>query len=595
MSHLHENNQALSQLFKIVARPVPMQEMLGACLDALLDLSWLSLLPRAGIFLTDTDASGTPTLKLVAQRNLCVEILTRCANVRWGECLCGRAAQTRQPVYAACMDERHEITFDGIQPHGHYNIPILSGEQVLGVLVFYLPAGAKYNQQEVDFLIQCVGVLALAIELRSKEQELNAKNRELSFQKKTLDAHAIVSISDTRGNITYANDKLCEISGYSQQELLGQNHRILNSGGHPEQYYADLWQTITSGKTWHGEFRNRSKNGDFYWVEATIQPFLDQSGKPFQYVAVSTDITKLKRIESSLKMAQSVANIGSWSLDLITGQLHWSDEIFRIFGIDPQHFGASLNAFLDTIHPDDLDYVNKNYQDSLAGKHPYDIEHRIVRKDNGETRWVHERCIHQLSESGEVIRSDGTVQDITERKLAQQEVQRLAMTDPLTGLANRTQFHARFDEYLKLARREKLSLALLFIDLDRFKPVNDSYGHQTGDALLQEVARILTHERRETDIVARLGGDEFAILLLSSSHQQTGTNIAARIIAEIEQPITINGHDIQIGASIGIATSPQHGDDQDMLIHKADTALYQAKHAGRNRYCIYSAPLAGQS
>lgn len=588
MDYTQENNQALNQLFEIAAQPIPLQQMLGKCLDVLMSLSWLSLLPEAGIFLTSTDEHDQPSLRLVVERNLGPQIAQLCSKVMWGNCLCGRAAATRQPVHASCMDERHEITFPGIKPHGHYNIPILSGDHVLGVMVFYLPDGTACNQQEQDFLVRCAAVISLAIELRRKEMELEAKNRELMFQKKTLDAHAIVSIADPQGNIIYANDKFCQLSGYSKQQLLGKNHRMMNSGVHSPEHYAKLWETIASGDTWHGEFRNKRANGSYFWVEATIVPFMDQTGKPFQYVAVSTDITELKRTEFSLKQAQSVANVGSWSLDLDADHLMWSDEIFNIFGIDPDGFGASLSAFLDTVHPDDLEMVQEKYQGSISCKYGYDIEHRIIRKDNGEVRWVHERCIHQRNSDGKVIRSDGTVQDITDRKQAQLEVQRLAMTDQLTGLANRNQFHQKFEEYLKLARRESLGLALLFIDLDRFKPVNDTYGHLIGDALLREVATTLTRGRRETDIVARLGGDEFAILLLCSTPGETARNIATQLLEKLKVPFSINDIEITIGATIGISAFPAHGEDPDELIHKADVALYAAKNAGRNQYRYYS-------
>lgn len=424
------------------------------------------------------------------------------------------------------------------------------------------------------------------------EEESKAKlmiaNRDLEFQKLTLDEHAIVSIADVDGKINYANDKLCEISGYARQELIGKNHRILNAGFHSKAFFSDLWNTINKGDSWHGEIKNKAKNGTYYWVNATIVPFLDENGKPFQYVGVHTDITKQKTMEEALKAAQSVARMGSWSLDLTTNQLVWSDEVFNIFGINPENFGASLEAFFSTIHPDDLDYVKNQYEGSLLGGIPYDTDHRIIRFDTGEVRWVHEMCIHQYNDQGEVIRSDGTVQDITERIQAQDEIRRLAMTDQLTGLANRNQFHRRFDENLKLARREKQIFGLLLLDLDKFKPVNDTYGHQAGDELLIAVSKILQCSCREIDIVARLGGDEFAILLVHPVDIDAIKTVTQRLIAEINKPIDVFGKDINIGISIGVAQYPIDGIEQDSLIEKADKALYVAKKQGRNNFYIYN-------
>ena len=159
-----------------------------------------------------------------------------CAEVRYGQCLCGIAAVTRQPIHTAGIDDRHELWYQGIAPHGHYNIPILSGETLLGVLVCYLPDGAGRSVEQSAFLQRWSGVLALAIELRRSERELAATIRELNFPTATLDQHAIVSTTDRHGTINYVNQKFCDISGYSREELLRQNHRLIKSGYHSAEF-----------------------------------------------------------------------------------------------------------------------------------------------------------------------------------------------------------------------------------------------------------------------------------------------------------------------------------------------------------------------
>ncbi len=304
---------------------------------------------------------------------------------------------------------------------------------------------------------------------------------------------------------------------------------------------------------------------------------------------------ELEQNEKDLQTAQEIAHIGSWSLNPITDKLIWSEEVFRIYGIDSRKSGASVDGFLSAIHPDELDYVTEQYAGAIEGKFSYDIEHRIIRKDSGEIRWVHERCSHLRNELGEVIRSDGIVQDITERKLAQDEIQRLAMTDELTGLNNRNQFHQWCDQYIKLARREEKRLAMMLLDLDRFKPVNDKYGHPVGDALLQAVASILKQQSRDTDMVARIGGDEFAILVVHPKNRESAGISAQRIIDEIEKPMNIMSCEIQIGISIGIAMCPDDADDEENMIHKADIALYDAKKSGRNTFRFYTPELNGDT
>ena len=189
---------------------------------------------------------------------------------------------------------------------------------------------------------------------------------------------------------------------------------------------------------------------------------------------------------------------------------------------------------------------------------------------------------------GGVVR---TFTDITARKQAEAKIAALARQDDLTGLANRVLFRERVERALKRAQRQKESLALLMLDLDRFKPINDTLGHKIGDGVLQQVARRLQECVRETDTVARIGGDEFAILQSSAATDEDVTRLARRVIDAIEKPFEVEGHTIQLGISIGISFGPRDASDYDRLLAKADNALYDAKKAGRGRYSIAAADL----
>ena len=257
----------------------------------------------------------------------------------------------------------------------------------------------------------------------SLHQNLKTALRESEYRNITLNQHAIVSITDVMGCITYTNDKFCEISGYSQEELLGQNHRLLKSGRHSLAFYKDLWATIAHGKVWHGRICNRNKSGDEYWVEATIVPFLNERGKPYKYVAVRTDITKTRANEERLDRSQVFANIGTWDWNIQTGTLYWSERIAPLFGYEQGELEHTYDNFLASVHPDDRQYVIDSVTDCVEKGVKYGIEHRVLWPDG---------TVHWVQESGDVVRDEddgkplhmlGVVQDITLRKKAEQALQ----------------------------------------------------------------------------------------------------------------------------------------------------------------------------
>lgn len=277
---------------------------------------------------------------------------------------------------------------------------------------------------------------------------------------------ALVSVTDRGGRIIHANDRFCEVSGYSKEELIGQNHRILKSGIHPQDLFVDMWETITRGDIWHQEICNRKKNGNFYWVDSTIVPLKNDEGNIFRFLSV-----------------------------------------------------------------------------------------RI---------------------------------DVSERKKAEQQSIEMATHDALTGLPNRRLLQDRIAQSLAHARRNKNKLAVLFLDLDHFKTINDSLGHDAGDLLLKCVSTKLTAAVRGEDTVARQGGDEFIILLTDINEAKDAEAVAQKILNELLEPVTINDQELQIGASIGIALFPSDGNDSTTLLKHSDAAMYRAKQSGRNKYQFFS-------
>ncbi len=260
-----------------------------------------------------------------------------------------------------------------------------------------------------------------ALSLRQQDQ---ARLR-LEQLRQAIDEHAIVSIADATGNIVHINDKFCAISGYSRQELLGQNHRMVKSSHHDQAFYEGLWHTITSGRIWHGEICNRKKSGERYWVEATIFPILDRKGVPAQYISIRTDITDLKASQAAIRVAeerlrrgQEFANIGTWEWSIATGDLYWSERIAPLFGHAVGTLETSYENFLAALHPDDRQTVVDAVNACIERDATYDIEHRVVWPD-GTVRWLLERGAVTRDESGKPLKMLGVVQDVDDRKRAE--------------------------------------------------------------------------------------------------------------------------------------------------------------------------------
>ncbi len=297
-----------------------------------------------------------------------------------------------------------------------------------------------------DFLTKPVapGHLVAAVTARVKRarwitrlnRDLAQSLREIEFSHITLGQHAIVSIADTAGRITYANDKFCQISGFSREELLGQNHRILKSKHHPASFYKDLWDTISSGRVWSGVVCNYNKEGEEYWVDSTIVPFLDEQGKPYQYVSARTDITALRASEERLKRSQTFANIGTWDWNIRTGSLYWSDRIAPLFGYQSSVPETTYDNFLAAVHPDDRQAVIAAVAACVEQGDEYNIEHRVVW-ENGEIHWLLERGDVIRSPEGEPLHMLGVVQDITKIKHAQLDLlrNRAAIDSSVDGIA----------------------------------------------------------------------------------------------------------------------------------------------------------------
>jgi diguanylate cyclase (GGDEF)-like protein/PAS domain S-box-containing protein len=275
-----------------------------------------------------------------------------------------------------------------------------------------------------------------------------------------------IFITDQRGCIVWANDAFSRLSGYSQQEAIGQTPSLLKSGKQDPSFYRELWQTIVAGSVWRGEVVERHKDGSYFTVDEVITPLRDDRGAITHYIAIQHDITRHK-------------------------------------------------------------------QESERERY-------------------------------------------------------LAYHDTLTGLPNRAQFLDVLEQAVANARAARKSLALLYVDIDNFKSVNDTLGHEGGDRLLVAVAERLSAAVRKTDTVARLGGDEFAILQTDFISTDVATLSGRKLLNSVSQPFVLDGHKVYASVSIGIAMYPVDGERAQDLLRNADQAMYRAKNQGRNRYQLYA-------
>ncbi len=306
-----------------------------------------------------------------------------------------------------------------------------------------------------------------------------------------------------------------------------------------------------------------------------------------------------ERSETRLADAQRIARLGNWEWDLATDEVTWSGQLYRLLGQEPGAVEPGLAAFLEVTHPDDRSPLRDWLVSALRKGEAGEFSHRIVSADGRE--WIVQHQSECLSDgNGRVLSLSGTVQDITQLRKAEEQIQHLAYFDSLTGLANRRLFKERVQHALELAHRHDRIAAVLFLDLDDFKRINDTLGHTVGDLLLKEVAERLLSGVRSSDCVirleiddhhrqvARLGGDEFTVLLTEIHQVSDATIVAQRILDGLARSMQLTGHEVVVTPSIGIAVFPYDGEDTETLLKNADTAMYHAKRAGKNLYQFYA-------
>lgn len=408
----------------------------------------------------------------------------------------------------------------------------------------------------------------------------------------------IVWITDADGKAIYINRQWVDYTGFSLEESYGDGW-ITPFYPDDQKRVWDGWQkAVDNNAPYSFECQLRRADGIYRWWLIRSIPIVDEHGNVYKWFGTCTDIHELKETEKSLRDSESrlqftlqTSKTGGWDLNLDDYTAHRTLEHDRIFGYDSLLPQWNYQMFLEHVIPQDRDAVDRLFHKAITTQTNWDFECRIHRLD-GELRWIWAAGRHIPNEQGFMRHMVGIVQDITERKKAEETIYDLAYYDPLTHLANRRLMQDRLKQALISRKLKHQYGAVLFIDLNDFKTLNDTKGHDIGDLLLIEVSTHLKTAVHEDDTVARTGGNEFVVLL---DALDMATNLAAaqaegvakRILCAIGQPFDLQGYEYCCSASIGIALFHSYEISVDELIKQADMAIHYAKQVGKNTICFF--------
>ncbi len=489
-------------------------------------------------------------------------------------------------------------------PPGHppltsfLGVPMRRGDQTVGLLGVANHAGgySETDRTKLEILTRIAGVLydsyrrqQREVALRQEHATAEAEMRQLaSAVEQTADS---VLITDADGVIQYVNPGFEQITGYSRAEAVGRKPNLVKSGRHDAAFYQHLWSTIRRGEPYRNILINRRKDGELYWEQKTITPLKNERGEITRFVSTGKDITAHIQAEGLVTRLGRILDGSANEIYVFDAQTlrfiqvnkgarrnlgYDIDELRRMTPLDlkPDFDPARFEALVSPL------------RDGREEVLEFETAHR--RKD-GTQYPVEVRLQYSRAEEPPVFVA--IILDVSERKRHEERLNYLAYHDSLTGLPNRARLLERIAQALAEADRHERLVAVLLLDLDRFKNVNDTLGHEAGDRLLGEVARRLSACVRPDDTVARLSGDEFTVVLADVAHVDDVARVARKILERFQESFRVNGQELFVTTSIGITLYPFDDRDPTVLLRNADTAMYHAKDSGRNTFRFYTAEL----
>jgi diguanylate cyclase (GGDEF)-like protein/PAS domain S-box-containing protein len=488
-----------------------------------------------------------------------------------------------------------------------YLLPLsIPGSSIQAVLILGISPRLPFDHSYETFFELLGARIANLLQRQVLQWERVERSKALERQAAVLAEKAAlldltqdaIVVRDMRDRILFWNSGAESLYGWTSQEALGRNtFELLKAEffGTAQAMRSDL---LSRGH-WEGESTQQRRDGSKVMVSSRSALQRDAEGEPVRILTINNDITAHKEIESRLwvlterlSLATAVAKVGVWEWELASNMVTWDATMFDIYGF-PAVVPMPYRQWAGAVHPEDLPETEAILRKVIDEKGRGSAEFRIFLND-GSLKNISAVEAVVLDERGNVNRVIGVNIDITERKKAEEalrrsqaEMTRLAEHDFLTGLPNRILLHDRLNQSIGIALRQHNKIAVLFVDLDGFKHINDSLGHSVGDKLLRSISQRLVGCVRSSDTVSRQGGDEFILLLSEVDRPEDAAVAARRLLKAVAEPHSIDGHYLHVTASIGVSVYPEDGLDAETLIKNADTAMYQAKGNGRQSFQFF--------
>ena len=438
------------------------------------------------------------------------------------------------------------------------------------------------------------GLVGVIVDITQRKQ-LEAGTRESNERLRAVIHAAPMAIiaRDQESVIRMWNPAAARMFGWTEEEVLNTPTSIVPEG--LREVTGALRARAEAGETIFIEDTQRMhRDGHLIDVSMSIAPVHDAEGRVSGTMVTIADISRrkqaeqaLRESESHLRLAMDAAQMGMWYWECDTDRFHYSDGLAVLFGFGADAPLVHYATLKERLHHEDHNLFDASIRHAIRKGAELQVDFRVVWPD-GTVHWVANRAQVHRGADGRVIRMVGVAMDITDRKIAEQRIAHMAHHDALTGLPNRVLLRDRIQQAIAQAHRNGSQLAVLFIDLDRFKTINDSLGHQLGDRLLQSVASRILVCVREGDTVSRVGGDEFVIVIPEIEASSDASVVCAKILEVLAASFHLHGNDLHVAASIGISLYPSDGSDAETLMRNADTAMYHAKDSGRGNYQFFT-------